>query len=235
MSSPSKRKIEDTQQPLPCVTLPKSKPESPTMSMPPAPESKRDQAKSWNLTFSRIVPLNPLSATNSTKWINWVKEKTSSMFLEDFLKTDTDEKGISQAESDTNDVIRKVLTAWMLEHMDISNHDQFKAKITQYTESGPEVLSLPSKLFSAIEKHYIDRSSLNQLIQRNALDQMKQGAKENLLTYLDSYQNAIINLRESGSTIDDNELGQKLLASLQPSHFRDAKDILKNGITAYDD
>ncbi|KAG0144891.1 hypothetical protein CROQUDRAFT_605312 [Cronartium quercuum f. sp. fusiforme G11] len=141
------------------------------------------------------------------------------MFLDDFLKTDLDMSNINEAEADTNNVIRKVLTAWMLEHMDLANHNRFKSKIMEYTTSGPEVKSLPAKLFTEITKYYIDRSTLNQLIQRKTLDKMKQGTKENILTYLDAYQVALNNLLNTGGTIDKDELGQKLLASLQPAHF----------------
>ncbi|KAG0140321.1 hypothetical protein CROQUDRAFT_100255 [Cronartium quercuum f. sp. fusiforme G11] len=48
-------------------------------------------------------------AENLAKWISWVKEKTSSMFLEEFLKTDCDAPNIDEAEADSNDVIQKNL------------------------------------------------------------------------------------------------------------------------------
>ncbi|KAH9824899.1 hypothetical protein DFH28DRAFT_920894 [Melampsora americana] len=64
---------------------------------------------------------------------------------------------------------------------------------------------------------------------------MKQGDDIKLSDYLNTYNSLVVRYKHSGGKIADDELGRKLLASLNQYRLKDARDILKSKIVNYDE
>jgi hypothetical protein len=119
--------------------------------------------------------------------------------------------------------------------MDEENEIRFRDKITTYNSTNSIVEDLPSKLWQSIDTYYIDQSAEVQLLLKNTLDTMKQSNDMTLSNYLDTYNSLVVRYKHSGGKIPDDELGRKLVGSLNQSRLKDAQDISREKIVNYNE
>lgn len=212
-----------------------SSPSTETTEYLPPSLSPRDQAAAWNLTLSRVSPAKPLTKDNAVLWLSRIQTSIKSLQIIELLESDVDSKGSDSATRTSNGIIRSCLVSWMLSNMDEENEIRFRDKITTYNSTNSIVEDLPSKLWRTVDTYYIDRSAEVQLLLKKTLDKMYQDLDTKLSNYLDTYNSLVIRYKHSGGKIPDDELGRKLLGSLNMYWHKDAREISSAKIVNYDE
>ncbi|KAG0145682.1 hypothetical protein CROQUDRAFT_14359, partial [Cronartium quercuum f. sp. fusiforme G11] len=172
------------------------------------------QAIALTQCLNKIDPTEPLSSSNHMSWSSQIKSGLGSLYLDGLLESDEDDSKVAMTEALSNEVARKCLTSWLLRHMDADNRRRFEPAIKVYGPNRSMIDSKPSKLWNTIESHYTNRSEVVKLILKGKLDKMSQGPRQDLCKYIDMYHKAVSDFKEANSHIEDDELGRKLLASL---------------------
>ena len=73
------------------------------------------------------------------------------------------------------------------------------------------------------------------MILNKILSDIKQGSSEAILDHITNFQNALNAFRLASGRIAEDELGRKLLMSLNHDCFNDAREIANKGIIMYKD
>lgn len=196
---------------------------------------KQQLASHVTQSLSRVGPHVLLSNSNYHTWSSEVRNGLSSLFYEEYLTTDKEEPTVDTRTLETNTVIRRCLVAWLLRQMDPQNRLLFEPTITEYTSTGPSTLDLPARLWQAVDSHYASCTEETKMILNKALSDVKQGPSEPILDHIGKFQNALNLFRLASGHIDEDELGRKLLMSINNDSFDDARDIANRGIIKYQD
>lgn len=187
--------------------------------------SRRFQiASSMVNTLSKITITDKLNDTNYSNWSSEIKTGIKSLSLLSFLLSNKDESPIDADTKLFNEVVRESLTTWIISKLDQANRNRFEPFITVETEIGPEVDSVPSKLWIKIRDHHSPRTPAHQMLLRRLLFGLTQGGST-LPEHLDEFHRIYTSFCNSGGKIGSVELGQQLLMSLNSDWIRVAEDI----------
>lgn len=211
--------------------IPPSKKEDITMSSTITAPDPQQQAMTLGQVLNKL-PNKILDDENFPLWSSFIRTGLKSYFLAGYLKSDT----VKIENSQFNDeVCRAVITTWMLGNMDDVNRSRFEPKITIYTtEDGPETQDLPAKLWKAVNEHHSSRSEELKLLLERSLNLIVQPVNLPLLSHIENFQTAVTKYKTAGGQMSDEDLGRKLLISLNNRYFQNAKEIAILGIKEYD-
>jgi hypothetical protein len=204
--------------------------ESSDMALP-VQISHRQQAMMLISQVLNKLPRKILTEDNFTLWSSFIRTELKSLFLADYLKSDTLKTEDSQLD---DEVCRACITSWMLGTMDDVNRSRFEPKITSYTDDGPETDNLPAKLWKAVNSHHLGRSEELRLLLERSLNMIVQPLNQPLLTHIEIFQTAVTKYKTAGGKMSDKDLGRELLISLNNSYFQDAKELAILGVKEYD-
>jgi hypothetical protein len=197
--------------------------------MTPNELSPQQQSILLTQTLARSVKF--LTDNNYILWASFIRTGLKSMFLSNYLNSDE----IKMEDSHFDDgVSRACITTWILNNMDDLNRARFEPKITIYKDSGPDTQNLPAKLWKAITTHHSSRTKEHCLLLEQSLNLIVQGPNLPLLTHLQHFQDAVTKYKTAGGQMSDEDLGRKLLISLNNQYFQDAKEIAISGVKDYD-
>lgn len=185
-----------------------------------------------NQAVSKIIAQEPLSDTNFCTCSLDIRTGLGSYYYSDYLESDEtkDKPGAF-----VHKLSRKCFTAWILRQMDKENGARFEPKITSYSKQGSKILDLPAKLWSKLNEYHAARSEELILLAEQSLNKIVQAANTPLNIHMQNFQSALNMFKSLGGILSNNEIGRKLLISLNPSYYRDARDILVLGILDYNE
>lgn len=176
---------------------------------------KQQLAIMINQALSKITPQELLTDENFFTWSSDIRTGLGSYYYSDYLESDHTK---DEAGSFIHEVSRKCITAWLLRQMDKENRARFEPKITIYSETGLKTEDLPAKLWKAINDHHAARSEELILLAEQSLNKINQTPNTPLNTHMQNFQNTLNLFKSLGGNLSENEIGRKLLISLNSSY-----------------